>query len=364
MNKIAIFPYDEDFYPFLRHADSMSDIEIKKVFSVQGWGYIGKSVCLGESEKLEVENLFNIQKDNTYDVLVIVESEHILDELYLYKAVEFIAKEGKDIWIFKRLTVEQYKRLEEICNKYNTTIQDFWNLEGTKPKLGEEEIIYEIGVPVIAVGGMGEKVNKAELQADLYYLLGKAEYKVAWVSSRMESVLFGGQGFPYFMFENGLTEKKKILLYNHYLKWLEQTEQPDVILIGIPGGIMPDSKKQLGNFGITAYEILNAVMPDYFIMSLYCCELGEKYLNELLKIMKYKFNVEIDCFYVSNMEQDVYSLNQITPVEYIRLEPSVVQRVIAEIDYKDMPIYHAKTLEALYRGMIDKLGEYSDCQVL
>ena len=80
--------------------------------------------------------------------------------------------------------------------------------------------------------------------------------------------------------------------------------------------------------------------------------------------MKYKFNVEIDCFYVSDTEQDAYSLNKITPVEYIQLEPSVAQRVIEGIEYKDIPIYHAKTIEALYRGMIDKLGEYSDCQVL
>lgn len=364
MNKIAIFPYDEDFSPFLINADSISDMEIKRVFSVQGWGYIGKSVCAGAVEKLEVENLFDIQEDNTYDVLAIVESEHILEESLLYKAVEFVAQKGKNIWIFKKLTIEQYKKLKDICHKYSTVIHDFLNLEKQKPQFGEEEIIYDIGVPVIAVAGMGEKTNKAKLQVDIYSCLCQDGYKAIWVSSRIEAFMFGGQGFPHFMYGNAFTEKKKILLYNHYLKWLEQTEQPDVILIGIPGGIMPDSKKQVGNFGITAFEILNAIVPDYFIMSLYCCELGKKYLDELQKIMKYKFNAEIDCFYVSDTEQDAYSLNKITPVEYVQLESSVVQRVVEGIEYKDISIYHAKTIEALYRGMIDKLGEYSDCQVL
>lgn len=364
MNKIAIFPYDKDFYPFLKHAELMCDIDIARVFSVQGWGYIGEKICVGERKIFAVENLFDTQKDSTYDVLAVVESEHTLDEALLYKAVELIAQEGKNVWILKKLAVGQYKRLEEICHKYKTVISNFSDLERKQPKLGEEEIIYDIGVPVIAVAGMGERTNKAELQTDIYSLLRKDGYKSAWVSSRIEALMFGGLEFPPFMYGDMLTEKKKILLYNHYLKWLEQTEQPEVILIGIPGGIMPDSKKQVGNFGITAYEILNAVTPDYFLMSLYCCELGEKYLDELHKIMKYKFNVDVDCFYVSDTEQDAYSLNQITPVEYIQLDSSVVQKVIAEIGYNDIPIYYAKKIEDLYRGMIDKLGEYSDCQVL
>ena len=46
------------------------------------------------------------------------------------------------------------------------------------------------------------------------------------------------------MYDEGVSEKKKILMYNHYLKWIEQSEKPDVILVGIPGGIMPDSKNK------------------------------------------------------------------------------------------------------------------------
>lgn len=104
--------------------------------------------------------------------------------------------------------------------------------------------MYDISTPIITVAGMGEKTNKMELQMDLVISLQKDKYKVVWVSSRNEALLYNGQKFPTFMYDEGVSEKKKILMYNHYLKWIEQSEKPDVILIGIPGGIMPDSKNR------------------------------------------------------------------------------------------------------------------------
>lgn len=55
-------------------------------------------------------------------------------------------------------------------------------------------------------------------------------------------------------------------------------------------------QKQVGYFGITSFEVLNAINPDYFIMSLYGNTLGKNYLDELRNVMKYKFNVEVDSF--------------------------------------------------------------------
>lgn len=85
-------------------------------------------------------------------------------------------------------------------------------------------------------------------------------------------------------------------------------------------------QKQVGYFGITSFEVLNAINPDYFIMSLYGNTLGKNYLDELRNVMKYKFNVEVDSFYVGDMEQDAYSLDKLAPIEYIHLGQLTVDK--------------------------------------
>lgn len=56
-----------------------------------------------------------------------------------------------------------------------------------------------------------------------------------------------------------IPSEQKIILYNHFIKKIEQEEKPEVIILGVPEGIMPISKFQAGYFGICAFEILNAV---------------------------------------------------------------------------------------------------------
>ncbi len=370
MNRIAIFPYDENFHPFLKYAARQRDYEISQVFSLRGWGYVGKKVALtvsGATEEITIEDAENIYKENAtgrFDIFLIIESEHYLDKKYLYQAVEQAALLKKAVWVLKDLPEEQVDAVDKICKKHGVDLKFVLTSDNDSIASDDVEILYGIDVPIVAVAGMGEKTNKVELQLALFLLLKKNDYKVAWISSRKEAVLFGGQPFPFFMFDEKLSEKKKILMYNHYLKWIEQSEHPDVVLIGIPGGVMPDSKKQVGYFGITAFEILNAVNPDYFIMSLYCGNIGKDYIDELRNVMKYKFNVEVDSFYMSSTEQDAYSLDKINPVEYILLNQAIVVQKVVELDYSEVPLYTDSTKDGLYGNMINKLGGYSDFQAL
>lgn len=69
--------------------------------------------------------------------------------------------------------------------------------------------MYDISTLIITVAGMGEKTNKMELQMDLVISLQKDKYKVVWVSSRNEALLYNGQKFPAFMYDEGVSEKKK-----------------------------------------------------------------------------------------------------------------------------------------------------------
>ena len=366
MNRIAVFPYDENFYPFLKYSENMIGFEISKVFSVRGWGYVGKKIFDVSDEisrNMLVEDISEKMDVEEFDIFLLAEPEHYVDENYIIQIIDRIARMNKTIWIFKRLSDELIVKVNTICKQNRVEVKIFSSMMESVTFDGEE-ILYDISTPIIAVAGMGEKTNKMELQIDLAISLQKDKYKIVWISSRMKAVLYSGQRFPEFMYDEGVSEKKKILMYNHYLKWIEQSEKPDVILVGIPGGIMPDSKKQVGYFGITSYEVLNAINPDYFIMSLYGNTLGKNYLDELRNVMKYKFNVEVDSFYVGNAEQDAYSLDKLTPIEYIHLGQLVVDKRVKDVDYTEIPIYTCSTISQLYKNMIERLGEYDDFQSL
>ncbi|MDE7423850.1 MAG: TIGR04066 family peptide maturation system protein [Lachnospiraceae bacterium] len=366
MNRIAVFPYDDNFYPFLKYSPNMIGFEISKVFSIRGWGYVGEKifdVLDTTSRNILVEDISEKMNVEEFDIFLLAEPEHYIDENYIVQIIDRMAQMNKIIWIFKRMSDELIAKINTICEHNNVKVQ-FFSREIEDEDFDGEEILYDISTPIITVAGMGEKTNKMELQINLAISLQKDKYKVVWVSSRNEAVLYNGQTFPAFMYADGVSEKKKILMYNHYLKWIEQSEKPDVILIGIPGGIMPDSKKQVGYFGITSYEILNAVNPDYFILSLYGNSLGKNYLDELRNVMKYKFNVEVDSFYVGNTEQDAYSLDKLTPIEYIHLGQLVVDKRVKEVDYAEIPVYTCSNVSQLYQSMIEKLGEYDDFQSL
>ena len=44
MNYSTLLPNNFYFYPFLKYSENMIGFEISKVFSVRGWGYVGKKI--------------------------------------------------------------------------------------------------------------------------------------------------------------------------------------------------------------------------------------------------------------------------------------------------------------------------------
>ena len=93
-----------------------------------------------------------------------------------------------------------------------------------------------------------------------------------------------------------------------------------------------------------------------------------KFSNELmlhsLIVMKNKFNVEVDSFYVGDMEQDAYSLDKLAPIEYIHLGQLTVDKRVKDVNYTEIPVYTCSTVSQLYQNMIEKLGEYDEFQSL
>lgn len=359
---MAIFPYDEAFEPFINFQQMNCDFKIESLYSMKGWGFVDDIIPIDDSN-IVVKDIANYYPDDTFDTCIIINSSHMINGENLFSAIKMMAKAGKNLIITRNMSDSEKERTKELCKSYGVNVK-FVSDAYDNDVMDNADILYEINTPIVVIVGLGERTDKCFLQNELARKLIQDKYNVAWISSHEEAILYGGDLFPKLMFAESINGKKKILCFNHYLKAVEAIKSPDLFLISIPGGIMPDSKKQVGHFGLMAFYILNAINPDYCITSLYYSNFDSEYLNELNNVMKYKFNTEIDSFYLSNNAQDVYTLDKISPVEYINIDNKMVLDKIYQINSIDGSIFGRKEIDKLYFHMIERLSEYDEYKVL
>lgn len=360
--KVAIFPYDYEFETICRYADLINNIVIEKILSFPGWGMVGNGVCF-LNQNLIIEDCFGDIALNSCDALWIIESEHVVNSEYLLQISQQFIDAGKDIVLSKKIEQDIFGKIFLMCEEKGRKLYSFIGQNGEKNLQDDVEMLYSINTPVIAICGMGEKTNKLEVQLDLWKRLKIDGYKVVWISSGCEAIFFGGEQFPGFMYST-CSEKEKILFYNHFLKWIEQEQKPDIFLLGVPGGIMPVSKKQIGFLGISAFEVFNAVTPDFTIFTLYYGDTDYNYLQEIRNLAEYKFNIETDAFYLSNIEQDIFSLDKITPVEYIMHDDYEVSERVRDAQVEEKFMFCRENQTELYDYIIKKLSDYGEMETL
>lgn len=160
--------------------------------------------------------------------------------------------------------------------------------------------IYPINIPVIAVMGLAPNSSKFDIQIELRKAFEQAGYKASVISSNPLGKLLGMRVYPEFMFQNYSLEKK-IYGFNHYVHKIIREDLPDVIIVGIPNGIIPYNQKIHNGFGELATTVCNAVHPDFGILASGLLDvIDTDYFTELKLLCKYRFDTEIFAFCISN----------------------------------------------------------------
>lgn len=295
------------------------------------------------------------------------ESSNRIQEDYLHEIVENMLKHQKQIIYAGDVKKEVYDKIMQLVAIYSGSIIDVTRNDTITDINNIPLCLYPIYTPIISVAGVGEKTDKFSVQLAIKTYLEEKGYQVALAASRHTSIFLPNTyPFPGFMDANIPTEYK-IVLYNHFIKKIEQEKKPEVIITGIPGGIMPTSKLQVSHFGIHAFEILNAMNPDFLLMRLYGNNVSEKYVSELKQIMKYKFMADIDCFYLSSTGQDVFTVNRSMPIEYFSRKQADIKKLKPKLEAdtdKQEKIYTETEIEIMGQYMIDCLNENVETEVL
>lgn len=294
--KILLYPYDA-VYEALLNYNSLSEF-FDILFLIHGY-----EIRLNNNtyKKFFTYGL-TTDEINALDYIYITESANKLSMETVLNTLNSFANTNKQLIISNQF--HEKPELESFCKENGIRVMELSDLQkyiGSVDEIALRGIkLYKINVPVILILGLSPNTQKFELQLYLRDKFINKGYKVGQIGTRECCELLGFHSYPQFMTDRKHSEVKKIYLYNNFIKEIELKEKPDVIIISAPNAIMSLSERQLFNFGIEAYQICNSVKPDFTILTAPNGEYNDDFFKEMMTVCKYKHNVDVNMFFVSD----------------------------------------------------------------
>ena len=313
--KAVVYPYDFEFMSTLKYRSMLKDIEIVYLLSPMGFGISGKDGYYLQDEKSGyiIKNELSDNEYRNIDTLLITES---ILKLPIADKVEQLGNILSKCSCVINLAYDANfsETINELCQEKNVKLVDNHTLIGNQNvidlnSVGLPSERNRINTPVIAVCGLAPMTQKFDLQLYFRNQLLQNGYKVSQIGTKLNSQLFGFHTWGETLYNNRFTEIEKIARINQLIKDIELEEKPDVFIVGIPDALVPYTHKHTFRYGIPAFEIFNAVSPDYTVLSLFNGEYTDEFYEEMLNLCNYKFNIDIDCFYNAHFVPVSLSVN-------------------------------------------------------
>lgn len=145
---------------------------------------------------------------------------------------------------------------------------------------------------------------------------------------------------------------------NHYLFSYYKEYQPDLMVIGIPGEIVPLASDQKENFSELALVISNAVDVDTGILNIYHTEqVSEEYLETLNALCQRKYNVDIGAYCISDQVLYFNTKEKKYEVQYVKDKH---QENVSNINYENENVFSINDKEKaarIFANLMEELEE-------
>jgi len=296
LDKLGVFPITYDLMALLQYRELLQEYIICTI------GSFKEDVYLEEMEKRYKGITFSPDIEDLVggsDAILLLENEgDFLLKKYkqVYKAS---IKQQKKIL----LSTKMFSELQE-GQENDVRLLDRSRLTKIKSKLSEE---YENSLPVIAVCGMGKHCSKFETTLLTLKVLKEAGYQVLVIGPNPLLPLVGGHILPEYLYSSHISLEEKIYRLSADLYQLQEEKSADLILIEIPGGVIPIGKWDNNHFSEIPLVISNALKIDMTILNTYIPNQREKdkiqFLKELLDY-KYGMFLEVTCMARQRVEYD------------------------------------------------------------
>lgn len=187
------------------------------------------------------------------------------------------------------------------CVKYVHPFQNEYPLD--TEHFTHIERLLEIKVPIVTVMGLGENCSKFECLLQFKTYLDSLEYKIHLISSNDLGVLMGMGTLPSFLFDSTKSFPHKVFEFNRYIYGICDAYNPDLLVIGVPSGIVSLSEKDTNFFSEIPLVISTALSVDAGILTFYYQKnISEEYLKSMSDYCNRRFNIPTDAFFVSRQK--------------------------------------------------------------
>lgn len=300
---ILIYPFTEEAMPIIRHLNILSNFNITSLVSPNGFGISKLDLHKIDGGERIIDNLnisinFEKEVDKCTTVMFIPFNSPIIPMLKVLKnKLECSINNNKNIiWCLPE-NIFDLTYYKELCQEKGLEFTLFW--ENKIDIMSENTNLKEIDVPIVCVFGESQNTNKFEIQMALRESFISKGYSVSQVGSRKYCEVLGFHSMPKFINED-ISSNNKIRMFNSYIKELCTLENPDIIIIGIPGGIKPLNSIIDNDFGLTAFEISQAVNIDFSVLSVFNQKICNDDLDVFKNTFRYRFNSSLDLINISN----------------------------------------------------------------
>lgn len=349
MRNIAVFPLESDSVAEVTCLREDHNLEIS--YGLVPKGYPKESL-------ISVFNEINVT-DNFEEICTMADSLWIMDSSYnldfetqtLPKINSFI-KVGKEVYVTSKISSKNRLKLKDTFENehFHYLLED--NIYyGT-----DTQAIYEINVPIIFISGITRQTDKFLTHVLIERELNSTGYSTKSVFSNPNMAIISSS-IPSFMFNNNYSAKEKILLFNRFFKSIELNENPDVILLSIPGDILCPTKKYCGDGGEEAYLISRAISADYIILNVFY---GDYEGSDLVKIGEASERIlggNIDSFNIINKAIHSEETNTEKKVCTITMDRDLIVQKKEEIGNERT--FSINDISELTKSMIQKLAGYA-----
>lgn len=366
--RMLIFPYGFDCETIIRHAGLLEPCyEIAALVSPGGWGLSGKSIAVGDDGIVlpVYEALEEVEEE--FDSLFIPEFEvnEVVENRLINKMITLIPNISTVICAAS-LTTANRKRIEEFCcncvpscNLIDISVNKRVEEYGLMVSSEKYPSVNPLSIPVVVIAGVWEKTDKFEISLSLRERFLRDGFKVSQIGSRHECEMLGFHSFPGFMFQKDLDGIDKIICFNRWLLQLEEDEQPDIILITIPGAMQDFNEKFARGFGLLHHMVFQAVMPDVILMCTFYLPESAKALEDLSISCKYRFGAPVDLYHMSNLLIDYSESEERNRIVTNSIYREMVSETVAK-DYSNssVPVFNgvdSQECDRMYEMLMEKL---------
>ncbi len=295
MKKVLIYPFGKESEFIAEHFDMLKNLYPVCLVGLRGWDNGKKEYAVNSRQIPLVYDFMEGLEAYEPEIVWFVEFSKQIDFETEYLPYIKLAIDKK-----KRIILSD--SLKKKVQKYILDLSDWLycskEIRSETKKCGD--FLKPINTPVVCLCSLYGNLCKFELQLMLRKELIKREISFVQIGTKDFSEEFGFFNVPWFMVDEDISDKDKTLMFNRYLKEIEETEKPDLIVIGVPGEMCAASETYVAGFGYLARDYFYAVKPDIVIMSVPYSLFSNDDLNYISRGIRNRFGSAVDVFCRTN----------------------------------------------------------------